>query len=185
MARYISRASSFKKTVIKGEQTLIQGPAGPQVSVLRDAEIAMFEQGNVTPWEVERAVEVWGNSFRGVADGEEPVKRISAYDTDLAAERGAWSKETKAQVEKLLDAQQGQDYMRVDLPRHSVPWPTYDEIDSAEQIALITAASGHNVDEVLAYERENMNRPEVIAELEAVKESADADDAIDEDLVTA
>lgn len=185
MARYISRASAFKKTVIKGEQTIIQGPAGPQMSILRDASIAMFEQGNVTPWEVERAAEVWGNDFKGVAEGDLPLKRISAYDTDIAAEINAWSPETKAAVERLLDAQQGSDYFRVDLPKLSAPWNTYDDIDDAEQIALITQATGHDVNHVIAYERENLDRPVVIAALEQLAEDAAVEQAADEDLVPA
>lgn len=185
MARYISRASGFKKTVIKGQQTIVHGPQGPQVSILNDATIALFEQGNVTPWEVQRAAEVWGDSFRGVADGEAPLKRISAYDTDTAAQINAWTPEVKADVERLLDAQQGADYFRVDLPKLSVPFPTYDEIDDAEQIALIIGASGIDVDHAIAYERENLDRPVVIAALEAISEAAEAEAVVDEELVSA
>jgi len=185
VARYISRASGFKKTVIKGEQTIVHGPQGPQVSVLRDACIAMFEQGNVTPWEVERAAEVWGRDFKGVADGEQPLKRISAYDTDTAAQANGWDEKTKAAVERLLDAQQGQDYFRVDLPRLQVPFPTYDDIDDAEQVALIVGASGLDANYAISYERENLDRPAFIAALEELLEAAEADAALDEGFVAA
>jgi len=186
VARYISKASGFKKTVIKGEQTLVQGPQGPTVSILRDAHIALFEQGNVTPWEVERAAEVWGRDFKGVAEGEAPLKRISAYDTDLAAERNGWDAKTKADVEKLLDAQQGQDYFRVDLPRLAAPWPKYDDAVDADQIAAIAGASleADGVTHAIAYELENLARPDVIAALEEILEVA-GDEVSEEELVGA
>lgn len=176
MARYISRASGFKKTVIKGEQTLVQGPSGPQLSVLKDAHIALFEQGNVTPWEVERAAEVWGNDFKGVAEGESPLRRISAYDTDLAAERNGWDAATKASVERLLDAQQGQDYFRVDRPRLSPPWPLYDNLDDADAIVTIAGATleADGIAHAVAYEKENLNRTDVVDALQELLESSGA-----------
>ena len=176
MARYISRASGFKKTVIKGEQTLVQGPSGPTVSILRDAHIALFEQGNVTPWEVEMASEVWGSDFKGVAEGEAPLRRVSAYDTDTAASINGWDAKTKADVERLLDAQQGADYMRVDRPRVGPPWPLYDNLDDADQIATIAGATleADGIAHSIAYEKENLDREDVVAALEELLELAGA-----------
>lgn len=176
MPRYLSKFAAFKKTVKKGEQVLVQGPQGPIVQTLSDPIIAQFRQAHVTPWEREMAQQRF--RFLGSAEGEDPVPRISAYDTDEEARRGAWSPELKKQIEDLLDAQEGPDYFRVEKPKMAPPWPKYDEIVPAGRrtlehvaafIAETTESLGLDPDAIIAYERENEQRQEVIGALEALK----------------
>lgn len=174
MARYLSKYSSFKKTVKKGEQTLIQGAHGPVLHELSAPHIALFQKMGVTPWERDYAIAHFG--FKGIAEGEDPLNRMSSYDTDEEAVRLGWGDEQKAAVEKLLDlGQHTGDYVRIERPRLPAPWPNYDELlpqgrRSAEmvasQIAETVKALGLNVDTVLAYERENRNRADVLEALQ-------------------
>ena len=167
MARYLSRAQAFKKTVKKAEQQLIQGANGPTIHQTEAPLIAFFRQGGATPAEVELALERF--QFRGLSERENPARRISVYDTDEEAATHGWTPELKAQVENMLDRGQGADYFKVEVPRLAKPWPKYDEIP-ADLLANTASVIGIDLDYVLAYERENGNRPEAIEVLESAIE---------------
>lgn len=173
MARYLSKYSSMKKTVIKSQQTLVQGPQGPYLQQMRPPHIAFFRTTGVTPWEREFAIAHFG--FSGIADGEDPVNRISSYDTDEEAKLNGWTPEEKAAVEHLLDTQATSDYFRVEKPALLAPWPNYDELVPqgrrtkelvAEQIAETVKTLGIDREAVIAYELENGNRREVLEALQ-------------------
>lgn len=175
MARYLSKYSAMKKTVIKAEQALIQGPQGPMMQVMREPVIAIFQKAGVTPWERQFAAQHFG--FVGLAEGEDPLGRISSYDTDEEAIRHGWSPEQKIAVEELLDRQQSADYFRVEKPRTPAPWPNYDEIVPqgrrtielvAAQIAETVQTLGIDPEAVIVYELENKARPEVLEALSPV-----------------
>lgn len=168
MARYISRASAFKKTVRKATQTLINTPQGPEKITSEEPIVAIFRQAGTTPWEAEQALERF--KFLGLGEGENPLHRVSSYDTDEVARSQGWSTELKKHVEDVLDAGQGPDYFRCDKPRLSAPWPTYDDFTDAKKIAERIRELGLNVEHACAYERENKNRENVVAALEALVE---------------
>lgn len=177
MARYLSKYSSMKKTVRKAQQTLVQGPQGPFLQVMEPAHIAIFAKAGVTPWERDFALKHFG--FTGVADGEDPIGRLSLYDTDAEADRHGWTPEEKAEIEAVLDAGVSSDYFRVEKPRLTAPWPSYDDLLPqgrrtaelvAEQIAETVKTLGLDAEGVIAYELENRNRPEVIEALQSETE---------------
>ena len=163
MARYLSKYAAFKKTVLKGASTLVQGPDGPRVEQTRQPVIALFQQSGVSLWERELAKDRFG--FRGVAEGEDPWRRVSAYDTDEQAKRLAWTPEQKASAESLLDAQQGADYFRVEKPRLAAPWPSYSTTASGRVLELVRELD-IDVEYAIEYEKENKNRSTVIRALE-------------------
>lgn len=175
MAKYVSKYSRFKKTVRKGEQMLVSSATGPTMQVTREPIIALFQQSIVSAKERADAIAHFG--FLGVADGEDdPGRRVSAYDTDEAARSGAWDAETKLEVERTLDAGVGHDYYKLEDVRLPAPWPRYDEIVvygrrtaelCAEKISDTVKMLGLDPAAVAAYERENLNRPEVLEALEA------------------
>lgn len=171
MARYLSQYGAFKITVRRGQSTLVHGSGGPIVHEVVAPHIAFFRKAGVTAWERDFAVKHFG--FRGVGDGEDPIDRISSYDTEEEAQRLGWSDEEKQRVEQFLDAHAAQttDYFRVEKPALPAPWPKYDELlpagrRTAELVAIQIAETVQNLgldpDGVIAYERENRNRDEVI-----------------------
>lgn len=163
--RYLAKGG-YKKTVRKAEVQIVQGPNGPVETLARAPEIAVFWQFGVTPWERELARERF--TFTGLAEGENPVKRLSIYDTDIAARERNWDAKTKAEVERVLDEGQNEFYFRVDEPLALKPWPKYDEARSAPKIAEAVLSLGLDVGGVIAYERENKNRESVIEALVAL-----------------
>lgn len=118
-----------------------------------------------------------------------PGSRLSVFDTDnpeLNKRWAQWDKlegnhegTIKSEVEEFLRSYGacGIDYIAVDPVHPKAPWPKYDAIlargkrtsvmaaqiivDTAEQIGVDPAV-------VIAYERENLNRPDVIKALEFV-----------------
>jgi len=162
MARYLSQASGFKKTGRHAVNELLTGPNGDYRQLKTPSIICAFQQGGVTEWENKIASQRFG--FRGVAEGEDPLRRISVYDTDEEANRRGWSAETKVDVERMLDSGQSADYFRVELPKAPAPWPSYDQTD-ALRIASMAEAIGVDPQAVLVYERENLAREEVLEQV--------------------
>lgn len=164
MARYVSRAQAFKKSVVKAELREIATPYGMQQREATAPIIAIFQQGGATPREVKLALERF--QFKGLAEGENPARRLSVYDTDEEARRCHWPEAVKAQVEATLDAGQSTDYFRVDEERAPKPWPAYDET-AAGKVLEVARSAGVPLADVLAYETENQNRKTVLAAVEA------------------
>lgn len=194
MARYISKYSNFKKTVLKGTTALVSTPNGPVQQITQAPIIAYFRQAGVTNWEKEQALRHFNYvqeihsedpdhaSYRvnrvvaGQADGEDITKRFSYYDTDEQANLNLdWTPEIKRKVEELLDRGVGPDYFRSEKPKMTAPWPAYDtlvphgqrKIEHVSQKIIETMVEiGADPEYVLQYERENLRREPVIAAIE-------------------
>lgn len=164
--RFISRAQAFKKSVIKAESTLVNTPRGPEQVETKKPYIAFFSQGGATNQEVQFALERF--QFKGLGERENPARRISIYDTDEVARAEGWTPEFKAEVEANLVKGQSSDYFLVEIPRLTAPWPSYDDTNAKDILSTATAI-GVDLAHVLAYERENENRPEVVSALEGTE----------------
>ena len=93
-----------------------------------------------------------------------------AYDTDEEAAKNGWDQETKEFVERTLLKISAREPERVwmvqrETPKAPLPWPSYDSLD-ADQILELAPQLGQ-VDAVLAYERENRQRPAILDGLTA------------------
>jgi len=165
MARYLSRAQAFKKSVVKPTRTLATNPATglPEVIETGQPLIAIFQQGGATPREVEVALERF--KFKGLSEGENPSRRISVYDTDEQARFHGWPDDLKQRVEAVLDAGQSADYFKVEPDRAAKPWPSYDDA-VADAVVETAQVIGVPLEQVLAYETENKNRKTLVKQLE-------------------
>lgn len=100
------------------------------------------------------------------------------FDTDMAAADVGWPADRKHEYEQKMLRQSGPtSFVPVTPPKPTPPWPTYDALvargrrsaaNVAERIVETIAATGVHPDAVLAYERETLNRPEVVEALEAL-----------------
>ncbi len=165
MARYLSKSESYKRTVRQPVTTLVAGPAGPEVHPVREAIMAEFQKGGLTAHERELARQTF--FFRGLAEGENPLSRVSLFDTDVEARLQGWTDETKAEIEAALDSGRNEWYFRVEEQRLPTPWPLYDK-QTPKQIVETLKATGSDPEYVAAYERENKNRATVLTELAAI-----------------
>ena len=142
--------------------------------------IAQFRTGDFTKAEKDFAVKKF--KFAGLPLHEdaltpvEPDFRIATYDTSLinweplAKEYQMEPDEMKELIEqKLQDSvYHGTSFVRFDAPRLQPPWRGYDNARSVKRIVELVQETGSDVEDVIAYERENKNRPEVIEALEAL-----------------
>lgn len=91
------------------------------------------------------------------------------YDTEAAAEKEGWTDDERESVEYTLDKlcfEQPYLIAKVDMsvPPAPAPWPTYNQTQATNVVKLATSLG--LVTETLLYERENENRPKIVAELE-------------------
>lgn len=95
------------------------------------------------------------------------------FDSDAAAQQFAWDDDMKLTVETVLrrELQKRPDYGEEILPVHvpaELPWPTYDQFEP--EIIIRLAPELLLVPQTIAYERENLNRVDVLAPLLALLE---------------
>jgi hypothetical protein len=98
------------------------------------------------------------------------------FDLDEAAERLNWDDDLKESALQVLrrEAQKSPYLLEEIVPVHvpaAIPWPTYDDFDPETVVRL--APELKLVPETIAYERENLNRVDVLAPLLALLEGMD------------
>lgn len=163
--RFVSKSQEFNREVRKPVYGLIQGPGGPEKHVIVDSIMAQFSQGGLTNAEWEQVRERF--SFGGLAEGENPRRRVSIYDTDVEAAINDWDVDTKSQVEQNLLEGQSEWYFLLEEIKADKPWPSYDA-QTPKQILETVAVTGANIEAVIAYERENKNRVTLVTELKSL-----------------
>lgn len=182
--RFISK---YAKPMIGFQNEFVQylpdGQGGTVANTVRPLLVCEFSnRKSLFPWEVKAAEKF---EFRGgivEADEMTPVSnlyRVSIFDTDEFAREKGLSDEDKAKLESFLvnHPTHGIDFVLVEEPRYPKPWPTYDEIrgggakSTVEKVIEQAEMLGYHTDrqrleDMLAYERQNLNRREIIEHFE-------------------
>lgn len=149
--------------------------------------IAEFKQGDATDHEREiaRNTFVFKGTVNDLAGNPiDPTNKVSCFDTTVIK-----SPELRKEVERILLSHEmhGKDYVVVASPAKQAPWPAYDKLVVqgrrtielvAEKIAETVSENGYDAESVAAYERENLNRPEVLAKLAELSKSAPEEELI-------
>ena len=160
--RFASKSQEYNREVRKPIFTLIQGPGGPEQHCTRKSIMAQFVQSGLTAHEREQARARF--TFLGQYEGEDPMRRVSIYDTDQEANLNGWDAETKAAVEQNLIDGQNEWYFLLEEKKAAKPWPSYDS-QTPKQILETVEVIGADLESVILYERENKNRSTLITEL--------------------
>jgi len=142
---------------------------------------AQFKPFGMRPLERELALASF--SFNGFYQAEDEVTvippdyRIGVFDSFEAQAENAWTEEERVMVEQELRRLAALDpntlviVPEVHLP---APWPRYDEFNgSIARLMDKIVDDGYILEDVLAYERENQDRPDVIAALEQLIEDGE------------
>jgi hypothetical protein len=166
--------SKYAKYMFNVRSPITEHYATGQSKVIQSALVAVFDIALVNG--DERALARQHFSFNGFAQEQdlvtvvEPDARISAFDSRLAQAEHGWTDEERELVESELieNAKRlPEDLIVVEEIRLDPPWPSYDRFGgTAKQLADKIEEDGYDFAEVLAYERENQNRPEVVTVLE-------------------
>lgn len=170
MARFVAYGARYSH----GVQGEIAEPFATGRRILQRTLEAQFDARGITEYEVEqgaKALQIHGLPEDRIEGGEvSPRSRLSVFDSALAALEQNWSDvEHDLVVEKLRTSDRyGLDFVEIEQPKRPAPWNGYDKLEDAEKIAELTIATESDPKEVIAYERENEAREDVLAELEAL-----------------
>lgn len=173
--RFVSKIRNYSHG-IRGEQfEFVATPGGRmEKRVIQRGLEAQFEGRGLTDYE--REVGITQLTHKGLPEDRDtridisPISRLSVFDTEKAQREQGWSDEDRELVEKTLleSLEHGQAYIHVPTAARPEPWRGYDKL-TVEQIVdtLNLGVVDVELSEVIAYERENANREELLSELTA------------------
>jgi hypothetical protein len=168
LARFVAYGANYSH----GVRSEISEPTATGVRVTRRGLEAQFEPRGLTDYDLEQilksTVALHGLPEDSLEGGEiSPRSRLGVFDSRKAAESLEWTDEDHdLVVEKLrASSENGLRFIEILAPKRPAPWNGYDNLDSAERILAAVDATGVDPAEVIAYERENADREEVIAAL--------------------
>jgi hypothetical protein len=164
MARFVSQYLKFAHGIQSGRPARmgLNGTMIPEVPFIE----AQFSHDPVTPKDA--LVAKSSIKFIAVPEDEagneiDPSYRVSVFDSEVAARAFGWSEEEEQLVVDTLRASDsyGSAFVEV-LPEPILaPWPNYDNTDPELIISIATQIDA-DLEQALAYERENQKRPGVI-----------------------
>jgi hypothetical protein len=137
---------------------------------------AKFQRGGLPPYALQKAVELY--EFRGKPP-EQPVEGwASFYDSEADQIRMNWTDDERKLIEDHLVSR---GHVVVEREKVPSPYPSYEKhrlvhgqrkvAHAIRDIVAAVEAAGIDPDAVIAYERQEGNNEEVIAALEASKNS--------------
>ena len=142
--------------------------------------VARFAPGSLRPPERELAIHSW--VFNGSYQMEDEVTtfppdyRIGVFDSVQAQQAEQWTDDEREKVElelTRLATEFPSEMLAIPRTMLAPPWPNYDGFEGSQaQLMRKLVDDGHNLEEVLAYECEMQNRPEVIDALEELISTA-------------
>jgi hypothetical protein len=164
--RFLSKFGQFALQV-RGEERENYASGASKVTQMQ--VIAKFEPGGCNSEERELAIRRW--RFNGQLQemdevtSIQPDYRIGLFDSVIAQSDSQWPDELRKEVErKLIDhSERFEDVMLVPHIGPEPPWPRYDAYNGTPaQLLRKLTDEGHDLHQVLAYERENQNRERVV-----------------------
>lgn len=185
-------ATSRHTLQIRGDVEPIYDTQGRLVSKGKRAISAEMIRGGAPPWAREIALntlEFDQMPMRGVAR----ESWVCWYDSEDAQLLKGWSDEERQEIEDGLREALAKGQLPgvhvVEPPRLAAPWPAYDKlvVHGRRSLEMVVAKiaekvreDGYDAGQVAAYERANLNRPEVLqglADLAAVEPEEELIDA--------
>lgn len=163
-------------------QRIVEAYATGHSKVIQTELTAHFMPGALRPEERELALRSW--SFNGFYQEQDEVTqvapdyRIGVFDSIQAQREHGWSDEERRAVEDELVRLSIEDPNTLIVMAEEklvAPWPNYDVFTgSLNDLCGKILEDGYPLEDVLAYESENLDRPEVIAALRQLIEDAEA-----------
>jgi molybdopterin-guanine dinucleotide biosynthesis protein len=194
--RLISQYRGYEGPTLQEEHAeyIASGDGGQVRKVTQKGySAAPFVHMDVTEWERKAAIEQWGGKLRGLTDGEDPITRLSSYDTEVAAREHGWTPAQKEKFEQVLRESPacGQDYIIVEALKIDPPAPNWVKNTSVhgqrklehvvERAVRDVQEQGYDVGAVVAFERQERRRESdaIIAALQNLSP------AVEEELISA
>jgi hypothetical protein len=145
------------------------------VRTARRRLFAKFQRGTAPSFALAIALNAF--EFRRRPSGVSAEQWVAFYDSYEAQLSQGWNDEEREAIEAKLLTIDG--VIQVEKPRLPAPWPAYDKIvagkkplpnrnEVAAKIGAYVLEGELDARAVIEYERENKDRPEVVAELERI-----------------
>lgn len=161
--------------VVRNEEPALHDTQGRLVKPAQRRVYAKFNRGTAPGWASEIGVKSF--EFRRMPErGIAKEQWLAYYDVREDAQRMGWTEEEQeaiiSRLEEVVHA-----VLPVEPPRLSAPWPAYDKLvpQGKRTIDMVAAKivekveeDGYNPVDVLEYEKQNLNRVEVVVALEAL-----------------
>lgn len=176
--RFIAK---YKRYQVIFQREIIEHFATGQEHEIQPALICEFDlYGSMRPHEITAARETFINyglpTEVDMVTQIDPLTRFSVFDTELFQQQKRITDEKRIEMEQFLLSlpEYGTDFILVEEPKLAPPWPNYDSFRGVRgaptpiAIARKVEEDGFDALEVVAYERQNANRQEVIDALEAI-----------------
>ena len=190
--------SKYRKYNITYQREIVEHFATGESHIIKPFITCQFDlYGSMLPHEIKAAREQFIN--RGLPTEVDyvttidPAYRFSVFDTVACQQQYGFDDATRQDMEQYLlsaDAY-GTDFIMVEAPKLAPPWPTYDSfrgvrgLPTAQAIVKRVREDGYAIDEVLAYERQNADRQDVVDALLAAQRGEPIEEADDEELIEA
>jgi hypothetical protein len=172
--RFLSHISGFSVQIIEPRVHMSQ--YGDRITD-REGYVAYFRTGDVTEADVDFAERVfvkegllYGRKLE--VDDVTPASlltRLSVFDTAQRASEEKWSDDFRQLVEDFLveRADNHPDFRLITIEAIAPPWPNYLDFRGAKSELLQKIVDdGYSVRDVIAFERQSGQRPELIEALE-------------------
>ncbi len=168
-------ASRYGRMVVEIQRLIAEEYATGGTKVLQQAVLARFEPVGLQPFERELVLTRWGGKFNGSYQEMDEVTivppdyRIGVYDSVQQQEQNQWPDELRLKVEeKLLALEKTEDVIALPKTTVPAPWPAYDGYQgSIRQLLKKLDEDGHNLQDVLTYERASQNRQALVDALQS------------------
>jgi len=165
----------LRHVTCRNTKKIFSQKTGEHVDTVRRLS-AEFERG-IPAWALPTALEKFPKAPEMKPDGMPLERWLCWYDSRFDQALKNLTDEEREIIERKLNGRPG--IVMVEEPKVPAPWPAYDKIKEHGQkrIEHVVAEIVDTVDKlelnpegVIAYERQNRNRAEVIAALEALME---------------
>lgn len=168
MARFVARHA--RHSVGVRSEIVEQFARGTRV--IEKGLEAQFEPRGMSAYEKETAAKLL--RFHGLPEDKEtgtdvsPRSKMGLFDSEAAAKTFRWTQEDHDLVVETLrnDMGFGIDYVEIETPKRPAPWAAYDKLEDEDRIVETALEIEAPLADVLAYERENLNRPGLVKTLE-------------------
>ena len=177
--RFVSRYGGFGVQI---RPQYVEAYATGGARVVQVGVHAYFKVEEARAVEIDLAKQYW-TTWNGSFQQEDEVTtvppdyRIGAFDSEQAQIDAGWTDETREEVERYLidHAARFNDILVIPATLVPAPWPRYDEYTgSTKALVRKLVDEGHNLDEVLEYERATQRRDDLILALEELISDTDA-----------
>jgi hypothetical protein len=174
----------LKDVTVRRQKVLFSIKTGERIGMERRV-FAEFIRGGVPQWAMPLAEKTFQLHLK--PEGISADRWLCYYDSDADQASRGWSDEERALIEAKLDKDPR--IIRIEAPKLTAPYPKYDlhrktqgqrtVAHAIKDILATYESAGFDVQQAIAYERQELNDPEVIAALAGL----DAPAEVEEELV--